>query len=102
MPTIPLVPVDTPGLTTRARALTAAIRRLLDASGMSGRELSQRLGFSHGTVSHWVTGRRLPSPEDMASLLTLLEIGRAACRESARRPAGPGRRGANAGGERRM
>ncbi len=72
--TIPLVPVDTTGLTTRARALAAAIRKLLDASGMSGRELSQRLGFSHGTVSHWVTGRRLPSPEDMASLLTLLGI----------------------------
>lgn len=72
--TIPLVPVDTTGLTTRARALTAAIRKLLAASGMSGRELSQRLGFSHGTVSHWATGRRLPSPEDMASLLTLLGI----------------------------
>lgn len=41
---------------------------------MSGRELSQRLGFSHGTVSHWATGRRLPGPEDVASLLTLLGI----------------------------
>lgn len=72
--TIRVVSLETTGLTTRARALTAAIRRLLDASGMSGREVSQRLGFSHGTVSHWVTGRRLPSPEDMASLLTLLHI----------------------------
>lgn len=65
---------DTNGLTTRARALTAAIRRLVDESGMSGREISLRLGFSHGTVSHWATGRRLPSPEDMASLLTVLDI----------------------------
>nr|WP_040919701.1 helix-turn-helix transcriptional regulator [Saccharomonospora glauca] len=68
------MPVDTTGLTTRARALTAAIRKLVEASGMSGRELSQRLGFSHGTVSHWATGRRLPGPEDVASLLTLLGI----------------------------
>lgn len=74
MATIRLVPVDTTGLTTRARALTAAIRKLVEASGMSGRELSQRLGFSHGTVSHWATGRRLPGPEDVASLLTLLGI----------------------------
>ncbi|MEY7972028.1 helix-turn-helix domain-containing protein [Saccharomonospora xinjiangensis] len=68
------MPWDTSGLTTRARALTAAIRRLVDASGMSGREISQRLGFSHGTVSHWATGRRLPNPEDTASLLTLLGV----------------------------
>ncbi|GGJ05298.1 transcriptional regulator [Saccharopolyspora subtropica] len=37
---------------------------------MSGRELSRRLGLSHGTVSHWETGRRVPTPEDVASLLT--------------------------------
>ncbi len=68
------MPVDANGMTTRARALTAAIRDLLDDSELSGREISQRLGFSHGIVSHWVTGRRLPSPEDMASLLTLLGV----------------------------
>lgn len=66
--------VDANGLTTRARALVAAIRNLLDNAGMSGRELSERLGLSHSTVSHWRTGRRLPTPEDVASLLTLLGV----------------------------
>ncbi|WP_007025137.1 helix-turn-helix domain-containing protein [Saccharomonospora iraqiensis] len=66
--------VDVNGMTTRARALTAALRKLLDDSKLSGRAISQRLGFSHGIVSHWVTGRRLPGPEDMASLLTLLGV----------------------------
>ncbi|GAA2817598.1 helix-turn-helix transcriptional regulator [Saccharopolyspora taberi] len=28
------------------------------------------MGLSHGTVSHWETGRRIPTPEDVASLLT--------------------------------
>ncbi len=41
---------------------------------MSGRELSRRLGLSHGTVSHWETGRRIPTPEDVASLLTAAGI----------------------------
>lgn len=65
-----LVPVDTNGVTPRARALAAAIRTVRERSGVSGRELSRRLGLSHGTVSHWETGRRVPTPEDVASLLT--------------------------------
>ncbi|MER7076564.1 helix-turn-helix domain-containing protein [Saccharopolyspora kobensis] len=64
------MPVDTNGVTPRARALAAAIRSVREQSGISGRELSRRLGLSHGTVSHWETGRRVPTPEDVASLLT--------------------------------
>lgn len=52
----------------------AAIKDLRERSGMSGRELSKRLGYSHGTLSHWETGRRLPTPEDMASLLTIVGV----------------------------
>lgn len=63
------MPVDTSGITPRARALSAAIRSVREKSGISGRELSRRLGVSHGTVSHWETGRRVPTPEDVAGLL---------------------------------
>ncbi|MEU5850415.1 helix-turn-helix domain-containing protein [Saccharopolyspora shandongensis] len=68
------MPVDTNGLTPRARALAAAIRSARERSGVSGRELSKRLGMSHGTVSHWETGRRVPTPEDVASLMTAAGI----------------------------
>lgn len=30
--------------------------------------------MSHGTLSHWETGRRIPTPEDVASLLTAADI----------------------------
>jgi transcriptional regulator with XRE-family HTH domain len=61
-------------LTPRARALAAAIRDLRESAGISGRALSIRLGLSHGMVSNWETCQRLPSPEDVASLLTALDI----------------------------
>lgn len=64
------MPVDTNRMTPRARALAAAIRTVREQSGVSGRELSRRLGMSHGTISHWETGRRVPTPEDVASFLT--------------------------------
>ncbi|MEU6130060.1 helix-turn-helix transcriptional regulator [Saccharopolyspora sp. NPDC047091] len=63
------MPADTSGITPRARALSSAIRSVREKSGISGRELSSRLGVSHGTVSHWETGRRVPTPEDVAGLL---------------------------------
>lgn len=68
------------GMTPRARALAAALRDLRQQAGrvigreISGRALSVKLGKSHGMVSNWETGERLPSPEDVASLMTALEI----------------------------
>lgn len=55
--------------TPRARALASTIRRVREQAGVSGRDLCLRLGISHGTVSHWETGRRVPTPEDVAALL---------------------------------
>lgn len=67
-------------MTPRARALAAALRDLRTRAGaaiereISGRALSVKLGKSHGMVSNWETGERLPMPEDVASLMTALEI----------------------------
>lgn len=72
--TICLMPVDVTAVTPRARALAAAIRTVREESGISGRELSRRLGMSHGTISHWETGRRVPTPEDVASLLAVAGV----------------------------
>ncbi|WP_338599185.1 helix-turn-helix transcriptional regulator [Saccharopolyspora sp. SCSIO 74807] len=68
------MPVDANGITPRARALAAAIRSTRENSGVSGRELSKRLGLSHGTISHWETGRRVPTPEDVASFLAVAGV----------------------------
>ena len=48
------------------RSESAAIRAIREGSGISGRKLSAQLGMSHGTVSHWETGRRVPTVEDVA------------------------------------
>src|SRR2546430_4709002 len=66
-----LMPVVTEGVTPRARALAAAIREIRVRSGISGRKLSGQLGMSHGTVSHWETGRRIPTVEDVAAFLAV-------------------------------
>lgn len=50
------------------------IRDVRRRAGVSGRELSQRLGLSHSVVSHWERGRAVPTTEDVASLLTALGI----------------------------
>jgi transcriptional regulator with XRE-family HTH domain len=60
------VPITT---TRRARALAAALRELRERSGMTSRDLSAQLGLSHSTVSHWETGKRIPTTEDVASVL---------------------------------
>ncbi|WP_433870547.1 helix-turn-helix domain-containing protein [Saccharopolyspora sp. CA-218241] len=66
--------VDINGLTPRARALSAALRTAREASGFSGREVSRRLGVSHSMVSHWERGRRVPTPEEVASLMTAIGV----------------------------
>lgn len=65
------MPVATDGVTPRARALAAAIREIRIRSGTSGRKLSAQLGLSHGAVSHWETGRRIPTVEDVAAFLAV-------------------------------
>lgn len=52
----------------------AAVRELRMRSGVSGRQLSAQLGLSHGTVSHWETGRRIPDVEDVAAFLAVLGV----------------------------
>ncbi|MPZ85373.1 MAG: helix-turn-helix domain-containing protein [Actinophytocola sp.] len=68
------MPVATDAVTPRARALAAAIREIRERSGVSGRKLSAQLGLSHGTLSHWETGRRIPSVEDVAAFLAVLGV----------------------------
>lgn len=56
------------------RVLLNALREVRERSGMTSRDLSLHLGFSHSVVSHWETGRSIPTPEDIAGALTVLGV----------------------------
>lgn len=60
--------------TPRARALGAEIRHAREAAGVGFRDLARRLDISHTVLSHWESGRRPPSAEDVAGLLGILNV----------------------------
>lgn len=64
---------DTAG-TPRTRALAAALREVLDASPLSLRQIARDLGISHSTLSQWSTAKRVPRPEDVATVLGHLGV----------------------------
>jgi transcriptional regulator with XRE-family HTH domain len=61
-------------LNPHARALIRQLREIRQRYGMTSRDLSARMGFSHAFVSHWETGRRVPSPDEVALLLAALLV----------------------------
>ncbi|WP_026197670.1 helix-turn-helix domain-containing protein [Sciscionella marina] len=62
------------GDTPRARQLGAELRHARDEAGFGMRELAARLGISHTAVSHWESGRRAPSVEDLSGVLGVLGV----------------------------
>ncbi|MBC6451686.1 helix-turn-helix domain-containing protein [Actinokineospora xionganensis] len=64
---------DTGG-TPRTRALAAALRREMEESGFGVREVARVLGLSHSTVSQWVNGRRVPTPDSVSALLAVIRV----------------------------
>ncbi|HEV3358216.1 MAG TPA: helix-turn-helix transcriptional regulator [Pseudonocardiaceae bacterium] len=68
------MPVVISDLNPRARALVIALRKIRTEYGITSRDLSSRMGFSHAFVSHWETGRRVPRPEEVNALLAELSV----------------------------
>lgn len=62
------------GSTPRAHALGAEIRHVRNEAGFGFRELARRLNISHAVLSHWESGRRAPSAEDLSGLLGALGV----------------------------
>ncbi|GAB3473824.1 transcriptional regulator with XRE-family HTH domain [Amycolatopsis cihanbeyliensis] len=60
--------------TPKARALGAALAEARRERGLSQRGLATKTGKSPGTIARWETGDRVPDPEDVAAVLTALEI----------------------------
>jgi transcriptional regulator with XRE-family HTH domain len=61
-------------ITPSARALLDALREARTSRQVSATSLSLRMGYSHGVVSHWETGRRIPTPDDVAAFLRALGV----------------------------
>jgi transcriptional regulator with XRE-family HTH domain len=58
----------------RARQLAAELRRLREASGLTGEEVASRLGWSASKVSRIETARSPATTGDLRSLLDLYEV----------------------------
>lgn len=60
--------------TPKGLRLAAALRAARESKGLTLRELGERIGRNSGVVSRYETADRTPKPEDVAQLLTALEI----------------------------
>lgn len=58
----------------RSRRLAAELRRLREMTGITGEQLSQRLGWSAAKVSRIETGRTAITPGDLQLLLNVYEL----------------------------
>lgn len=60
--------------TPKGRALGRALRKAREDKGLTTRDLGEKLNRDHGVVSRWETGERTPKPEQVAQILTVLEV----------------------------
>jgi transcriptional regulator with XRE-family HTH domain len=58
----------------RAPELAAALHTAIAASGKSVRQLGLAVGKSHTTISQWSRGHRVPTVDDVTSLLEHLDV----------------------------
>jgi transcriptional regulator with XRE-family HTH domain len=61
--------------TPKARALGKAIRKAREDKGLSLRQFAKVLGRDPGVLSRWETGDRTPHSDQVAQILTRLEVG---------------------------
>lgn len=58
----------------RIKALAAALRAAREAADLGQRELARQLDIRHATLSNWENAKRVPRPEDVASVLTAIGV----------------------------
>ncbi|AUS77718.1 XRE family transcriptional regulator [Actinoalloteichus sp. AHMU CJ021] len=58
----------------QARALGAELRQLRAAARLTAKAVGEAVGLSQPTISQTETGKRLASPEEVASILTVLGV----------------------------
>lgn len=57
-----------------SRTMSAVMAQRLEALGKSQADLAEAVGVSPGTVSHWITGRRLPRPQKFSEICAYLKL----------------------------
>ncbi|WP_165401184.1 helix-turn-helix domain-containing protein [Herbihabitans rhizosphaerae] len=65
--------------TPRTRALAHELRKAFEQAGIRIRDLAKKCGVSHTTISFWINGKRVPSPEQVATLLAHLGVSAEEC-----------------------
>lgn len=60
--------------TPKSRALGRALREARQERGLKLRELAEQLGRDPGMLSRWETGERTPRPDQVAQILTRLNV----------------------------
>jgi transcriptional regulator with XRE-family HTH domain len=60
--------------TPKGRRLAAALRNARESRGLTLRELGRLTGRNSGVLSRYETGDRTPKPEDVAQLLTAMQV----------------------------
>lgn len=60
--------------TPKGRRLAAALRNARESRGLTLRELGALTGRNSGVLSRYETGDRTPKPEDVAQLLTTMQV----------------------------
>ncbi len=68
------MPVIIGNLSPAVQQLTRAIRTARRARGLPNRTLSAQLGYSHAQVSHWETGRQVPTLAQVIALVDAMDI----------------------------
>lgn len=65
------------GTTVRSRELGARVRRVTEASGISGQELARRIGWSQSEVSRLMTGKLKVNSVDIATIAGVCAVSNA-------------------------
>jgi transcriptional regulator with XRE-family HTH domain len=60
--------------TPKAQALGRELRRVRESAELTVRDVGALLRVNHGTISRWETGERPPKPEQVAQLLSRLNV----------------------------
>lgn len=58
----------------RVRTLAAALKQARESCGVSQRDLASRLELTHPILSYWESGKRVPTPDQVAAFLSALGI----------------------------
>ena len=64
----------TQGTSMATPIIAENLRRLLDETGMQGKELAESIGVSPQSISQWMTGQLVPTKQRLAQIARILQV----------------------------